>query len=242
MSKKKVQPKKKPAPITALAVRKPALPAVSPKPAPLKVLEVTEREAVGLYEMKLTKKEEAILARPVNGTDILIKPSRHPIPYLPHPVYTKWLNEAFGRLGWSIAPIGAAQYNGRTVVLDHILFVHGVPVARATGEQEYYEKNREQSYGDAIEACTASALRRCAKRLGIGLEMWDKPWLDRWIAENAVRVTVNDRRKQGELATQDGPSAQGRDPRGRATGRQDRHTAAVSPSTRVPRQQRRVRR
>lgn len=213
MSKKKVPPKKtapkKPV-STALAVRKAAPPLVRREPAALTTLTPTAietREAVGLYELKLTKEEEAVLSRPVNPADVLIKPSKHPIAYLSHPTYTKWFNEAFGRLGWAIAPIGTAQFNGRTVVLEHILFIHGVPVAKATGEQDYLEKNREQSYGDAIEACTASALRRCAKRLGVGLELWDKTWLNAWMAENAVRVTVNDRgeTKTGWRRKQDPP-------------------------------------
>lgn len=202
MSKKKIQPKKKPS--TALARRpeprpaKDAGTAIGPVlPSAVQLGEEAVLGALGVAEIKLSAAEEKVLAKPVNPLEVLIKPSGQP--YLSHPSYTRWFNEAFGRLGWSIVPVGKAQYNGKTVVMPHMLYIHRVPAAFAYGEQEYWEKNREQSYGDAIEACTASALRRCAKRLGVGLELWDKAWLNAWIEENAVRVTVN---KQGESKVQ----------------------------------------
>jgi hypothetical protein len=236
MSKKHVKhaQKKKPEKITALALRpKPLPPALvlapglpsGPLPSAVQLGEEAVLGALGVAEIRLTKKEETILARPVDGKLVLIKPSGQP--YLSHPAYTRWFNDAFGRLGWSIVPVGKAQYNGKTVVMPHMLYIHRTPAAFAYGEQEYYEKNREQSYGDAIEACTASALRRCAKRLGVGLELWDRDWLNAWMVNNAVRVTVNDRgeskeryrRKQdpplrGEIAVRKGKQPQGAPPAG----------------------------
>ena len=55
-----------------------------------------------------------------------------------------------------------------------MLFVHGKPVAFATGEQDYFETNERQTYGDALEATMSSALRRFCKHLGMGLELLDK--------------------------------------------------------------------
>lgn len=149
--------------------------------------------ALGLTEVKLTAEEEAILSRAVNPSDILIKPSGQP--YIPHPVYTKWFNDAFGRLGWSIVPKSRPKTDGKSVTCPYILFIHGQPAAFAYGEQDYFDANKEQTYGDAIEATVASALRRCAKRLGVGLELWNKEFLDAWIAERCVMVQCTGRPK-----------------------------------------------
>jgi hypothetical protein len=150
---------------------------------------------IGLVEVKLKKREEEVLARPVNVDDVLIKPTGQP--YLSHPTYTRWFNEAFGRLGWSIVPVAKPNITqpderGRaTITQPYVLYIHGQPVAFAMGEQEYHTTNQEQTYGDALEATVASGLRRCAKRLGVGLELWDKRFLNRFIAERCVKVWID---------------------------------------------------
>lgn len=141
--------------------------------------------ALGLAELKLTDKEETVLARAVNPADILVRDGG--IAYLPHIVYTRWFGEAFGRTGWSIVPTSRPQRVGNVVLIPYLLYVHGVPVAAATGEHEYHESNSRQTYGDVIESTVACALRRCAKRLGVGLEMWDKAWLAQHVGGNAKR-------------------------------------------------------
>lgn len=141
--------------------------------------EVATVGALGLSELKLTSDEEKVLARPVNPQDILVRDGG--IAYLPHIVYTRWFNDAFGRVGWAIVPTGKPQRADNVVVVPYMLYVHGKPVAMAWGEQEYHESNKRQTYGDVIESTVASGLRRLAKRLGVGLEMWDKAWLEQTI-------------------------------------------------------------
>lgn len=147
---------------------------------------------LGLVEVKLTEAEELVLSEPVSMDDVSVKPTGQP--YLSHPVYTKWFNRSFGRLGWSIVPKAKATkadtINGALVVVPYMLYIHGKPVAFAQGEHEYNPKNREQTFGDAIESTVASALRRCAKRLGVGLELWDKRWLHTFLTTRCVRVKV----------------------------------------------------
>lgn len=137
--------------------------------------------ALGLAELKLTPAEEAVLSEPVNRSEIQWKPKRKDgppeIPYLPHIVYTRWFSRAFGRTGWAIVPTARPLKQDNLIMVPYLLYVHGIPVAAATGEHEYYESNKQQTYGDVIESTVASALRRCAKRLGVGLEMWDKGFL-----------------------------------------------------------------
>lgn len=142
--------------------------------------------ALGLTELTIAPAEELVLAEPVPIDEVLIKPTGQP--YLSHPSYTRWFNRAFGRLGWAIVPRAKPRIQDSTISCPYMLFVHGKPAAFALGEQEYHENNKEQTYGDAYEATVASALRRCAKRLGVGLELWDRPWLNRFIAEHCVKV------------------------------------------------------
>lgn len=157
--------------------------------------------ALGLVEVKLTPAEEAICNEPVDVSKVLIKPTGQP--YLPHAEYTRWMNRAFGRLGWSMVPRSKPLANGVgtgrvLVTIPYILYIHGKPAAFAIGEQEYYESNKEQTYGDAAEATVASALRRCMKRLGVGLELWDKAFLNAFVDEHCVRVEVDQRGERSD--------------------------------------------
>lgn len=153
--------------------------------------EVATVGSLGLAELKLTAEEDRILGEAVNVSDVMLKPKVKggppEIAYLPHIVYTRWFHRAFGRTGWAIVPTSAPKKVGNLIMVPYLLYVHGVPVAAATGEQEYYENNAQQTYGDVIESTVASALRRFAKRLGVGLELWDKRWLETHFGKRALR-------------------------------------------------------
>jgi hypothetical protein len=170
--------------LKGLVKRAPATPA--PPVSENAIGEEATLGALGLVEIKLTPEEEAVLAQPVPIDAVQIKPTGQP--YLSHPAYTRWFNKAFGRLGWTIVPRAKPRLAGNTLSCPYILYIHGQPAAFAMGEQEYYESNKEQTYGDAYEATVASALRRCAKRLGVGLELWDRSWLNAFMAEHCVKV------------------------------------------------------
>jgi hypothetical protein len=143
--------------------------------------------ALGLVEIKLTVAEEKILNEPIEPERVAWRASKRggpaDIPYYPHQEYTRWFNRAFGRTGWALVPVGkpsvtpGSKPGQQTITCPYILHIHGKPVAFAMGEQEYYDSNEQQTYGDALESTVASALRRCAKRLGVGLELWDKGFL-----------------------------------------------------------------
>jgi len=148
-----------------------------------------------LAELKFTAEEEAVLSEPVKFEDMRVKPTG--AVYLPHPAYTRWLNRAFGRTGWALREISLPLVSNGTVVVPYMLFVHGKPVAKAWGEQEYFENNKEQSYGDALESTHASALRRCCKHLGLALELWDKSFNDQFLEEHCVQLW-----KEGEKRPQ----------------------------------------
>ena len=174
---------------TALVRQAPAVPVVQAEPVPERILtEGTHLGELGLVEIKFTAAEEKVLSEPVPVDRIRIKPDG--AIYLPHADYTRWFNRAFGRGGWTLIPVGVPTLANKTVVCPYVLYIHGKPAAFAQGEQDYYESNRNQSYGDALESTVASALRRCAKRLGIGLELWDREFADDWRRREAVRVQV----------------------------------------------------
>lgn len=198
---KAIAKKKKPAPKakqrTTALVRRPAakVAQVLPlPPLPQRTYQVAadgsmDLGALGLVEVRLTEAEEAILSEPVDTSKILWKPGKRggvaDIGYLPHTEYTRWFNRAFGRIGWNLVPIGKPTRSDTDVVLlPYVLHVHGQPVAFAWGEQEYFPRkadgseSRAQTYGDVIESTVASALRRCAKHLGMGLELWDRNFMD----------------------------------------------------------------
>ena len=192
--------------------------------------------ALGLIEIKLTAKEEAVLARSVPVEQVLIKPTGQP--YLSHPTYTKWFNDAFGRLGWAIVPRAKPRYADTTqgdsprgtISCPYVLYIHGKPAAFAMGEQEYHESNKEQTYGDAYEATVASALRRCAKRLGVGLELWDKTWLQTFIDKNCVKVWCGEEKKPRWRRRIDPPFWNERTARGQEEQTKVRHEARRPPA------------
>jgi hypothetical protein len=153
--------------------------------------------ALGLAELTLTPEEEKALSVAVNQDEILIKPDG--TPYLPWPAYARWFSSAFGRLGWSCVPAGRPQKVDNLVVAPYLLYIHGKPVAFAWGEQDYHPDNKRQSYGDAIESTQGSAYRRFAKRLQMGLELWDKAYLAEFKALRCIAVSVT---KRGEQKTE----------------------------------------
>jgi len=206
--------------------------------------------ALGLTEVKLTAEEEKVLSEPVPIDEILIKPNKSGVIYLSHPSYTRWFNRAFGRLGWSIVQRGKAQRVEKTVVVPYVMHIHGQPAAFAWGEQDYFDgaveededgnkakKNRDQTWGDALESTVASALRRCAKRLGVGLELWDKRFCDKFLKEHGVVVTV--RFSRGGTGQQwrrkiDPPFYNEVQPGDRSTKQQEQRQAPAKSSTAAP--------
>ena len=117
--------------------------------------------ALGLAEIKLTDAEEAVLARPVNPADILVRDGN--IAYLPHIVYTRWFNQAFGRTGWAIVPTATPKKIDKVLLVPFLLYIHGVPVAAATGEHEY------SRYGFRSLNCAPASL---AHRTGCSISRW----------------------------------------------------------------------
>lgn len=200
----KTAPAKKTTTKTApLTVRAESPAVTAPPPQGLKIQgDAIELGALGLVELKLSDQEEQVLSEPVKEADVRVKPNG--AVYLPHYAYTRWLNRAFGRLGWALLPASAPKEvvsgKKRQVVQYYVLHVHKMPVAFAAGEQDYWEGNADQSYGDAAEGTVASALRRCMKRIGVGLELWDRQWGHRFLEAHTVKVKVSKKDVKGSVS------------------------------------------
>lgn len=152
--------------------------------------ELANTGGVGLGEVKLTAAELKVISREVKRADVRVLPDSG-LAYLPHLFYTKWLNEAFGPTGWAIAPASKAMKVENLIIVPHILYIHRTAVAWANGAAEYFPSNKRQTYDDVLEATTAYALRRCCKRLGMALELWDKRWLAEFVAHECIQVNTD---------------------------------------------------
>lgn len=211
MAKKKAAPKRAAKKTTAVARRRRQQPAEA-STALMRVNDPTGMlsqplqdgpvlGAFALVELKLKKREEKVLARKVDVSAMQIKPTGQP--YLPHTVYRRLFTSAFGRFGWQLRPVNnpmrapAKHEKAIQVVRGYLLFIHGKPVAYADGEHEFWTNNAEQSWGDALEATQASALRRCAKHLNVGLELWDKDFIEKFKADHCIRYVVQAKDRQG---------------------------------------------
>lgn len=165
-------------------------------------------DTIGLVTLKTSPEQEKILSREPDVKEIDVLPDG--AAYLPHPVYTRWLNEAFGRGGWQVVAASKPALIEHTVVVKYLLYVDGKPVALVDGKQEYHPTNRNQDYGDVLEATRSNALRRGTKHLGIGLQLWDKRFCAAWRREHCVQVTVKGRKKNDNNEWVDGVSTQWR--------------------------------
>lgn len=141
---------------------------------------------VGLVDVQFTAEEEKILGEKVKPADVQVKTNGEL--FLSHIFYTRWFNRAFGRAGWAIVPRSKAKRLLAGTSVHYVLTVHGKPIAHALGEQE--NEDGRLTANEAEEATVASALRRCAKRLGVGLELWDRRWVQQFLETRCVRVWV----------------------------------------------------
>lgn len=186
---------------------------VLPPPQALEARVLTDAAQLGqlgLQPLTLSPEAEAILAEPIDAAKVLILPTG--AVYYSHIEYTRWFNRGFGRGAWAVVPSAKPNMAGIPkrehqflVTQPFVLFVHGKAIAQATGEHTYHDDNAEQTHGDVVESLNASALRRLAKRLGVGLELWDRTWGRQWQATYAVMVKVDGKTRPQWRRTSDPP-------------------------------------
>lgn len=142
----------------------------------------------------ITEEQKKILQAPVPEEKIEIRPDG--LVYLPWSFYQDRLDKAFG-LSWSLVPQGMPKYDkySNQVLWGFYLIINGKFIDFSIGQQEYIAKNPTMSYGDAIEGAKSNALMRCCKRLGVGLELWDKEFVENWKKKYAKYV-YDEKRKR----------------------------------------------
>jgi hypothetical protein len=199
-SKKRPAPRSKKTSSTALARRadvqtiKVADPDGLLAPVAQQLGELAHTAGIGITPIKLTRAEEKVLAKKLDRDEILVHPKG--FIYLPHPYYTDWMNQAFGRGGWAVVPSGKPTKTENLIIVPHVLYVRGVPVAFAYGGAEFIPTNKQQTYDDVLESTTAYAMRRLCKRFGMALDLWRKRFIRAFLAERAIQVEVQGKGRQ----------------------------------------------
>ena len=181
---------------TALAVVQNPVPAVAEKPpvtaAQAKVeaiADLTHSAYQKAATLQLTKEEtdrlledfpdEAFKTGAGGKADLL---------YIEHAFLRDRFLKVFGIGQWAIIPRRTWSESfktfkgtdGERVYVEAMLVVRGCFMAEAVGSMEYYPKNENQNYGDAVEGAKTAAFRRCAKECGVGLQAWKKDWCAGW--------------------------------------------------------------
>lgn len=129
--------------------------------------------------LQVNQQQSDIIFAPVAPNEVLVKPDG--LVYLSWTKYASRLSRAFGT-SWGLVPQGMPKMsNNNLVVWPFHLIIKGVYCGFAIGEQEYIPSNKRMTYGEACEGAKSNALTRLCKALGIGLELWDKAFVNTWL-------------------------------------------------------------
>ena len=169
------------------------------KPESVEIGTIAPEIFTGISTLDISKDISDKLTASVPLDGIEIKPTGQI--YLCHIQYRRMLNDAFGMGNWALRPLGGFQRTIKTkrkgeqneedtiiVCREYALYVRGKYASSAIGEQEYIESNDLMSASDACEGTESNAIMRCCKKLGMGLEMWDKKFVNKFIKEYCVQV------------------------------------------------------
>lgn len=195
-------------PTTAVAVREPQ-PGSAQAPAVRQNNEAANNAQIaalavyaGAGTIELAPNAAMKMTRPIEAMEELdVKPTGEI--YMSHTHVRRRLNEAFGIARWALVPINNPiihEHNGgKRVMREFRLMVNGAFVAQSMGAMIYYP-NDNTGMDDALEGAESDALKRCAKKLGIGEECWDRRKAFQLRAEHCVQVRV--KRKNGSIVEQ----------------------------------------
>ena len=142
--------------------------------------------------LELTEAQNKILYAPINDSDVYIKPDG--LIYLSWIKYSNRLTGAFTGTGWAMIPQGMPKIQNNLIVWGFHLVIKGIYCGFAIGEQQYFDNGR-MTFGEACEGAKSNALMRLCKALGIGLELWDKQFIERWLATYANKKWDDEKRK-----------------------------------------------
>jgi hypothetical protein len=142
--------------------------------------------------LELTEEQKNSLYEPIKDSDVYIKPDG--LVYLSWIKYSGRLTKAFTGTGWAMLPQGMPKAQNNLVIWGFHLVIKGVYCGFAIGEQQFFENGR-MTFGEACEGAKSNALMRLCKGLGIGLELWDKEFIEKWLATYANKKWDDEKRK-----------------------------------------------
>jgi hypothetical protein len=150
----------------------------------------------GASELVLTPEESDKLLAPVNEVNVQLRPDG--LIYVPQVFTRERLNKSVGIGQWSLieVEVKAEDIGDETkVFFVGALIIRKCFVSKAVGESTYHKTNPLESWATAYESAKSDALTRCAKDVGIFGELWDKNFVDAWIAKNAVKVWIEGKQR-----------------------------------------------
>ena len=109
--------------------------------------------------------------------------------YISHIHVSDRLNDVLGLGQWAIVKRSQRAEQCKTakglpmtrIYYEGVLLIRGAFVAEAVGVGTYHPNNPMEDYGGALESAMSDCITRCCKRLGIGSQVWDKGYCDRWL-------------------------------------------------------------
>ena len=141
--------------------------------------------------LELTDRQNEILFAPVQDNEISIKPDG--LIYLSWTKYAGRLTKTFSTQ-WTMLPQGMPRVNNNLIIWGFHLIIKGVYCGFAIGEQQFFDNGR-MTYGEACEGAKSNALMRLCKSLGVGLELWDKEFINKWLDTHADKKWDEGKRK-----------------------------------------------
>ena len=100
----------------------------------------------------------------------------------------------FGVGGWALVPAGEIKVGGNNIGRAYELRAWGRFLSDGMGEAEFNPNNPRISKFTETEIVASSALVRCCKKLGMGLECWDRRWTENFKAKYCEQYQDGNRR------------------------------------------------
>lgn len=96
------------------------------------------------------------------------------------------MDEVFGPGVWTMVPLSSPKYVKSVIYAPFALYIKGLFVGYAMGEQKYHPTNDAMTYGDAVEGAKSNAMLRLCKPLIPGMRhMWKQSFIAEWKAKYA---------------------------------------------------------
>jgi len=118
--------------------------------------------------------------------------------YISHIHVSDRLNSVLGIGQWCIVKRNQRAEQVKTVdgkpltriYYEGVMLIRGAFVTEAIGVGQYHPNNPKEDYGTGLESAMSDCITRCCKRLGIGSQVWDKGYCDKWLLTKGGRKPI----------------------------------------------------